>query len=77
AVMLCYAATFALLAVVGAMVGLGVAWYLGLLAASVLAGYHYTLIRGRERAPCFKAFRHNNWVGGVIFAGLVLDLLSR
>lgn len=77
AVMLCYAATFALLAVVGAMAGLGIAWYLGLLAACVLAGYHYTLIRERERAPCFKAFRHNNWVGGVIFAGLVVDLLSR
>ena len=77
AVMLCYAATFGLLAVVGAMAGLGIAWYLGLLAACVLAGYHYTLIRGRERAPCFKAFRHNNWVGGVIFAGLVVDLLSR
>jgi len=77
AVMLCYAATFGLLAVVGAMAGLGIAWYLGLLAACVLAGYHYTLIRERERAPCFKAFRHNNWVGGVIFAGLVVDLLSR
>ncbi len=77
AVMLCYAATFGLLALAGAMAGLGMAWYLGLLAACVLAGYHYTLIRGRERAPCFKAFRHNNWVGGVIFAGLVLDLLSR
>ncbi len=77
AVMLCYAATFALLAVVGVMAGLGVAWYLGLVAACVLAAYHYTLIRGRERAACFKAFRHNNWVGGVIFAGLVVDLLAR
>ncbi len=77
AVMLCYAAAFALLAVAGVMVGLGLAWYLGLLAACVLAAYHYTLIRGRERAPCFKAFRHNNWVGGVIFAGLAVDLLAR
>ena len=77
AVMLCYAAAFALLAMVGAMVGLGLAWYLGLLVACVLAAYHYTLIRGRERAPCFKAFRHNNWVGGVIFAGLAVDLLVR
>mgnify|MGYP006212927411 CR=1 FL=1 len=77
ALMLCYAAAFALLAMVGAMVGLGLAWYLGLLVACVLAAYHYTLIRGRERAPCFKAFRHNNWVGGVIFAGLAVDLLVR
>ena len=77
AVMLCYAAAFALLAVVGVLAGLGVAWYLGLVAACAIAGYHYTLIRARERADCFKAFRHNNWVGGAIFAGLFIDLLLR
>ncbi|MBP6490740.1 MAG: 4-hydroxybenzoate octaprenyltransferase [Thauera sp.] len=77
AVMLCYAAAFALLAVVGVLAGLGVAWYLGLVAACAIAGYHYTLIRARDRADCFKAFRHNNWVGGVIFAGLFIDFLLR
>ncbi|MBL8465530.1 MAG: 4-hydroxybenzoate octaprenyltransferase [Thauera sp.] len=75
AVMLCYAAAFALLAVVGVLAGLGFAWYLGLLVACAIASYHYTLIRARERADCFKAFRHNNWVGGAIFAGLFLDFL--
>ncbi len=77
AVMLCYAAAFALLAVVGVLAGLGFAWYLGLLVACAIAGYHYTLIRARDRADCFKAFRHNNWVGGAIFAGLFIDLLLR
>ena len=77
AVMLCYAAAFALLAVVGVLAGLGVAWYLGLVVACAIAGYHYTLIRARDRADCFKAFRHNNWVGGVIFAGLFIDFLLR
>ena len=77
AVMLCYAAAFALLAVVGVLAGLGFAWYLGLVAACAIAGYHYTLIRARDRADCFKAFRHNNWVGGAIFAGLFIDLLLR
>jgi 4-hydroxybenzoate polyprenyltransferase len=77
AVMLCYAAAFALLAAVGVLAGLGPAWYAGLLAACAIAGYHYTLIRDRDRADCFKAFRHNNWVGGAIFAGLFLDLLLR
>ena len=77
AVMLCYAAAFALLAVVGVLAGLGFAWYLGLVVACAIAGYHYTLIRARDRADCFKAFRHNNWVGGVIFANLFIDLLLR
>ena len=77
AVMLCYAAAFALLAVVGVLAGLGFAWYLGLLVACAIAGYHYTLIRARDRADCFKAFRHNNWVGGAIFAGLFIDFLLR
>ena len=77
AVMLCYAAALGLLAVVGAMTGAGAAYYLGLAAAAGIAGYHYTLIRARERADCFKAFRHNNWGGGVIFAGLFIDFLLR
>ena len=36
-----------------------------------------TLIRARERADCFKAFRHNNWLGAVVFAGIFVDQLLR
>ena len=77
AVMLCYGAALGLLAVVGAMTGAGAAYYLGLAAAAGIAGYHYTLIRARERADCFKAFRHNNWLGAAVFAGLLIDDLLR
>ncbi|THF62942.1 4-hydroxybenzoate octaprenyltransferase [Pseudothauera nasutitermitis] len=77
AVMLCYAATFALLGVVGALAGRGAPFFAGLAVAVGFALYHYTLIRGRERAPCFKAFLHNNWVGGAIFLGLAADYLLR
>ena len=77
AVMLCYGAALGLLAVVGAMTGAGAAYYLGLAAAAAIAGYHYTLIRTRERADCFKAFRHNNWLGAVVFAGIFVDQLLR
>ncbi len=77
AVMLCYAAALGLLAVVGATTGAGAAYYLGLAAAAGIAGYHYTLIRARERADCFKAFRHNNWLGAVVFAGIFVDQLLR
>jgi len=38
--------------------------------------YHWFLIRGRSREGCFKAFMHNNWVGGAIFAGIVLSFLT-
>jgi 4-hydroxybenzoate polyprenyltransferase len=77
AVMLCYAAAFALLAVAGGLTDRGPLYFVGLLAAAGIAGYHYTLIRNRDRALCFKAFRHNNWVGGVIFAGVFIDDLLR
>ncbi|HEX5394278.1 MAG TPA: 4-hydroxybenzoate octaprenyltransferase [Rhodocyclaceae bacterium] len=77
AIMICYAVTFGLLAWVGLSLGLGVGWYGGLLVAATLAGYHYTLIRTRERDKCFKAFLHNNWVGGAIFVGLLVDYLMR
>ena len=39
-------------------------------AAVACAIYHYTLIKNRERMPCFAAFKHNNWLGGVLFAGI-------
>lgn len=77
AVMACYVATLGILAWVGYTLHLGLAYYAGLLVAAGLAGYHYTLIRGRERGPCFKAFLHNNWLGGAVFAGIALDCLHR
>ncbi len=75
AVMACYAVAFVLLAVVGLAAGRGLPFLGSLGLAAGIAVYHYTLIRGRERAACFKAFLHNNWVGAVIFAGLVADYL--
>ena len=77
AVMVCYAITLALLAWAGQMTGLGWFYYAGLLVAVGIAIYHYTLIRGRQREQCFKAFLHNNWFGAAVFAGIVLDSLIR
>jgi 4-hydroxybenzoate polyprenyltransferase len=74
-VMLCYALTLALLAYVGRSMHLAWPYYLGLAAAAGVAGYHYTLIRAREPARCFKAFLHNNWFGGMVFAGMVASYL--
>lgn len=77
AIMICYAATLGLLAGVGYWIHLSWAWYAGLAVAAAIAGYHYTLIRTRDRAKCFKAFLHNNWIGLAIFAGLLVDYLIR
>jgi len=75
AVMLCYAATLALIALVGYTLHRGWVFYAGLGVAAVIAGYHYMLIRQREPARCFKAFLHNNWIGASLFAGIALDFL--
>jgi len=71
AVMASYAAMLVLLAVVGRHLGLAWPFYVGLEVASAMMVYHWWLIRGRSREGCFRAFRHNNWVGGAIFAGIV------
>jgi len=77
AVMLCYASMLALLAMIGMRLQFGLYYYLGLGAAGLISLYHYSLIRGRRREDCFKAFLHNNWVGGVIFAGIAANYVWR
>ena len=74
AVMASYAAMLLLLTILGRYANLGWPFYLGLAAAGAMMVYHWFLIRGRSRDGCFRAFMHNNWVGGAIFAGIVLGL---
>jgi 4-hydroxybenzoate polyprenyltransferase len=76
-VMACYAVHIAVLAAIGPQIGAGWAYYAGLVGAAAIAGYHYTLIRARERDGCFRAFRHNQWLGFAIFAGVVVDYALR
>jgi 4-hydroxybenzoate polyprenyltransferase len=72
AVMASYAGMIALLVWVGVRLGLAAPFYGGLAVAAGMMLYHWRLIRGRTREGCFRAFRHNNWVGGAIFVGVVL-----
>ena len=71
AVMASYAGMLALLAATGARLELAWPYYAGLAVAAGMMLYHWRLIRDRSREGCFRAFRHNNWVGGAIFAGIV------
>ncbi|MCX7626877.1 MAG: 4-hydroxybenzoate octaprenyltransferase [Methylophilaceae bacterium] len=77
AVMLCYATMLGILAWIGYRIHLKWPYFVGLAIAASLAAYHYTLIRQRDRAGCFKAFLHNNWVGAAIFLGLVGSYAAR
>jgi 4-hydroxybenzoate polyprenyltransferase len=43
-----------------------------LLFAFGQVAWHYRLIRQRERAGCFTAFRLNHWLGFTLFAGVAL-----
>jgi 4-hydroxybenzoate polyprenyltransferase len=71
AVMASYAGMLVLLAGVGLQLGLAWPFYAGLAVAAVMMVYHWRLIRERTREGCFRAFRHNNWVGGAILVGIV------
>ncbi len=73
AVMLCYALYLALWAGLGVTLGRGWAYFAGLVVAAGIALWHFTLIRGRAREGCFRAFRLNHWLGFSVFAGLVAD----
>ncbi len=45
--------------------------------AAAQAAWHFTLIRGRSREGCFKAFRLNHWLGFTVFAGVVAGYALR
>ncbi len=66
-----YALFIGLTAIAGSIVRIAWPFYLGLGVAGMQAVWHVLLIRGREREPCFKAFRLNHWVGFSVFLGVL------
>jgi len=50
-------------------------YYFSLLLASLLLIYQQFLIRDRLPGPCFRAFLNNNWVGTIIFVGVLINYL--
>jgi 4-hydroxybenzoate polyprenyltransferase len=47
--------------------------YVALSVALAQVLWHFSLIRTRTRAGCFKAFRLNHWLGFTLFAGVVVS----
>ncbi|MDO8705968.1 MAG: 4-hydroxybenzoate octaprenyltransferase [Sulfuricaulis sp.] len=65
--------TLILLAISGALSGLGLRYYAGLAVALGFALYQQRLLRDRARDDCFRAFLNNNWFGAAVFGGLLLN----
>ncbi len=59
----------------GRAFGLGLYFNGALVVAAVLFAYQHLLISERRTEAYFKAFLHNNWVGMVIFVGVVVDFM--
>jgi len=76
AVMACYILTILTLVAVGQWLGMTKSYYIGLAMASMIACYHYLLIKTRKKSRCFKAFLGNNWFGLAIFFGCLGHYLS-
>jgi 4-hydroxybenzoate polyprenyltransferase len=72
-VMASYAACLAIMTALGVRLGMGLPYFAGVAVAAGIAAYHWFLIRDRDREGCFRAFRHNNWLGFVLFAGVAAD----
>ena len=74
AIGLSYAALFLSQLWVAALAELGNYFLVGWVMALACAIYHLKLVSTRKREECFLAFRHNNWLGGFLFLGIVLGL---
>ena len=61
------------LGLVGQRFSLGWIYSLSVLVAGTFMVYQQFLIRFRDRDGCFRAFLNNNWVGMMIFIGILLD----
>jgi 4-hydroxybenzoate polyprenyltransferase len=60
----------------GQAFGLGLYYNASLVVSAALFSYQQYLIRARRPDDCFRAFLQNNWVGMIIFSGVVLSYLT-
>lgn len=62
-----------LLIAIGLLNQLSATWYLAILLTTGLFIWQQKLIQHRQRNACFRAFMNNNYVGMVLFIGLLLN----
>ena len=64
--------TLLILALVGWMHDLGISYGFSLLIAASLSLWQQWLIRDYDPAACIRAFKNNQWLGAVVFVGIIL-----
>ncbi|MEI9752216.1 4-hydroxybenzoate octaprenyltransferase [Moellerella wisconsensis] len=64
-----------ILCVIGQLAGLAGIYYWTLLLVMALFVYQQKLMTDRERAPCFQAFKNNNYVGLVLLIGIIFSYI--
>ncbi|QWD93017.1 4-hydroxybenzoate octaprenyltransferase [Polynucleobacter asymbioticus] len=74
AIGICYGLLLLSQMIVAQLAHLSGYFWLGWGAALLCALYHLRLVSTRSRNDCFRAFLHNNWLGGFLFLGIVLGL---
>jgi 4-hydroxybenzoate polyprenyltransferase len=68
-------ATLSVLCIIGWLEQLSASYFFVLLIAGLFFIYQQWLIRHRQRDACFRAFLNNNWVGVLVFTGIILSSL--
>ena len=53
---------------------IGVYYDISVFLSALLLLYHQILIKNREKSACIQAFLHNNYIGMVIFIGIMLSV---
>ena len=76
-VMICHALFLLCMTYVGVAARCGVGYFSGLVVAACVVAYQYLLIRERRREGCFSAFMLNNFVGAVVWAGIIAEFWWR
>ena len=61
-----------LLFLMAQLAALGLWVYISIMISVLLMIYHQWLTRNRNREACFRAFRHNHYIGMTIFIGIIL-----
>lgn len=73
AVAICHALSLAGLLAIGLWQGMGSAFYVGWMVASILAIFLIRQISSRDPRLCFRAFLDNHWIGLALLLGMVAD----